>query len=107
MPNNTICAKATVGDFSEEGEKMLLALALYRGEMLEEVQVDSKVCGENTNYSVSITLPENLDNCSVKAFLWDSNSLTGICLCAVLPDHIIAKLVVALTNTYIKAVDRF
>ena len=73
IPNNTICAKATVGDFSEEGEKMLLALALYRGERLEEVQVDSKVCGENTNYSVSITLPENLDNCSVKAFLWDSN----------------------------------
>lgn len=72
IPGKKIAANAVVSDTSGVGETMMLALAFYKDNLLTEVQTDIKSCGTSTEYNAEITVPNNVDNALVKAFLWNS-----------------------------------
>lgn len=76
VPGETITATASVTDTSGFNEQMMLALAFYKDNRLVKINTDIKGCGDDPEYCAQITVPQDIDNAVVKAFLFDS-SLSG------------------------------
>ncbi len=70
-----------------EAESMAFVMLLYDGGKLIDVGIEEKTAGtEETEFSVSVTVPQNAENCRINTVLWSSISgMTPVCNSSLLP----------------------
>lgn len=88
-PGKTMRASVAVQNTSPEGKELVFLLALHKNNRLLSAGVDKKEAKglETTEYRVALTLPEDIEGCSVSAILWDTvKDMRAVCASGRFPD---------------------
>lgn len=87
VAGETITASVTADGF-EVGDKAMLALILYRGGEMEDLDADVITVSEELPITLEaeLTIPEDIFDCRLEAVLWDGiDTIKPLCTAAVFP----------------------